>query len=94
MATAVVPGNVTPCGYEQLACNAAEALTVPPNARFALLKAEAQTVRIRDDGTDPTTTVGFPLLVAGEPFLYQGNLKGLKAIAAVAGGLLNVLYYG
>jgi hypothetical protein len=94
MATAVVPGNATPCGYQQLACDTAQSLTVPANARFALLKAEAQTVRIRDDGTDPTTSVGFPLLVAGEPLLYQGNLKGIRAIAAVAGGLLDILYYG
>lgn len=94
MSTAVVPANAVPVGYQQLACDTSQALTVPANARFALLKAEVQTVRIRDDGTAPTTSVGFPLLVAGEPLVYAGNLLGIRAIAAVAGGLLSVLYYG
>ncbi len=63
------------------------ASAVPKNARWAVFKAEAQTVRIRDDGTDPTAAVGFPLLTTHEPFVYTGNLSGVKAIAATAGGL-------
>lgn len=94
MAVSVLPSNAQPVGYEQLACNSAASLTPPDNARWAVLKAEAQIVRIRDDGTDPTTTVGFPLSVGAEPFVYMGRLKAIRAIAATSGGLLNVLYYG
>lgn len=93
MATATVPGDSVPCGYQQLACDTAQSLTVPKNARWAFFQAEAQTVRIRDDGTDPTTSVGFPLLVTADWLPYTGNLYAVRAIAAVAGGLLNVLYY-
>jgi hypothetical protein len=93
MSTMTVPGNSQPCGYEQIPCDAAQSLQVPLNARWALLQAEAQTVRIRDDGADPTASVGFPLLVTGDALVYTGNLKGLRVIAATAGGILNVLFY-
>lgn len=93
MSTMTVPGNSQPCGFQQIPCNTAQALTPPPNARWALLRAEAQTVRIRDDGTAPTASVGFPLLVADDALVYMGNLSGLRVIAATAGGILNVLYY-
>jgi hypothetical protein len=94
MAISVLPSNAQPVGYEQLACDTAQSLTPPANARWAVFKAEAQIVRIRDDGTNPTTTVGFPLSVGAEPFVYTGRLKMVKAIAVAGGGLLNVLYYG
>ena len=94
MSTETVPGNNVPCGYEQLACDTAQPLTVPTNARWAYFRAQGQTIRIRDDGTDPSATVGFPLLTTdGNPFVYVGNLRSVRAIAAVAGGLLNILYY-
>lgn len=93
MSTTTVPGTSLPCGYQQVPCDTAQALDVPANARWALLRAEAQTVRIRDDGIDPTASVGFPLLVTGDALVYAGNLKGLRVIAATAGGILNVLFY-
>lgn len=93
MSTAVVPGNSQPCGYEQVPCDTVQELTVPDNARWALMRASAQTVRIRDDGTDPNTTVGFPLLTTDNYLTYTGNLRALRCIAATAGGILEVLYY-
>lgn len=94
MSTMSVPGNSQPCGYEQIPCDTVQSLTVPANARWALFRAEAQTVRIRDDGTDPTSSVGFPLLTTHDALMYIGNLSGVRCIAATAGGILNVLYYG
>lgn len=93
MSTMIVPGNSGPCGYEQVPCDTVQSLTVPANARWALLHATAQTVRIRDDGTDPTAAVGFPLLTTDNYLTYTGNLSGLRCIAATAGGILEVLYY-
>lgn len=37
-------------------------LTVPQGARWALICAEGQVVRWRDDGVSPTQTIGMPLL--------------------------------
>lgn len=93
MATMIVPGTSQPCGYEQVACDTVQSLTVPDNARWALMRAAAQTVRIRDDGTDPTAAVGFPLLTTDNYLTYIGNLPGVRCIAATAGGILEVLYY-
>ena len=89
-----MPGTSLPCGYQQIPCDTAQALAVPGTARWALLRAEAQTVRIRDDGINPTAAVGFPLLTTDDTLVYAGNLNGLRVIAATAGGILNVLYYG
>lgn len=94
MAISVLPSNATPVGYEQVACDTVQPLDPPANARWAIFQAEAQTVRIRDDGANPTASVGFPLLVTADKLLYTGNLKAVRVIAATAGGILNVLYYG
>lgn len=88
------PKNRIPTGYEQLACNASTPLTAAANAggNVAVIKAEVQAVRWRDDGTPPTAAVGFPLAV-GEIYEYRGDLAKFRVIAQVAGGLLNVSYY-
>ncbi len=85
-----------PLGYVQLTSFAAGAtLTVPAGARFARLRAEAQDVRFRDDGTAPTATVG-DLLRATDTagLMYDGNLSALKFAPASAGAILNVSFYG
>ncbi len=92
-------GNLLPVGYQQIptaTLAAATGLTVPSSgnikARIAILQAEAQTLRWRDDGTDPTATVGMPLEV-GDEFEYTGDLGKIKFIQTAAGGILNVSYY-
>ena len=84
-----------PKGYQQLTnLSAATGLTVPSGARFVLLRAEGADVRWRDDGTDPTATVG-QLLKAGDTiaFEYGGNLQAIKFVQAAAGAILNASYY-
>lgn len=89
--------GMQPLGYQQFAAgsiNTAASLTVPAGTAVVILEPEAQVVRFRDDGTDPTTTVGMPLQV-GESYQYTGaSPAAIRVIAAVAGGILNVLYYG
>lgn len=87
------PYIAQPAGYQQITPTVSTGLTVPAAAKFAILVAEVQGIRIRDDGTAPTTSVGW-LLPVGVPFTYTGNLNAVLVINAVAGGLLNVLYYG
>jgi hypothetical protein len=84
-----------PVGYQQITVTTLATLTVPPGATCAVITAEAQAVRYRDDGVAPTSGaggVGMPLAV-GVPLEYGGNLSALQFIAQVAGGIINVLYY-
>ena len=88
-------------GYQQLGTlSSAIGLTVPvrtpdgmsAKANFALIVAETQNVRWRDDGVDPTASVGM-LLVAGIPFQYDGDLAKIKFIETTARAKLNISYY-
>jgi len=84
-------------GYQQFAAGSidtAQSLTIPAGTAVIIMEPEAQVVRFRDDGTDPTTTVGMPMQVA-ESYIYTaGSSSRIQVISAVAGGILNVLYYG
>lgn len=80
-------------GYQQITdVSAAVGLTVPAGATEALIVGTAQAVRWRDDGTNPTATVGIPLAV-NTLFEYRGNLAAIKFIESAAGAVLNISYY-
>ena len=83
-----------PKGYAQITPDAATALAPPAGTIIALVVSEGQAVRFRDDAIDPTTTVGFPLAVGQILQLEQIDLTKVKFINQVAGGKLNILYYG
>lgn len=53
--------------------------SVPSGARAAIVAVETNTLRYRTDGTDPTSTVGFPA-DAGERFIVNTNLQNLRLI--------------
>jgi hypothetical protein len=85
--------SLEPLGYQQItSLSAATALTIPEGARAAIIEAETQAVRWRDDGTSPTASVGMPL-ASGADFLYTGKLSKLKFIEQTASAKLNVCYY-
>lgn len=80
-------------GYQQItSMDTAVGLTVPAGATSAVITAEAQAIRWRDDGTAPTATVGMPVAV-NVPFNYSGPLANMKVISQTAGAKLNVAYY-
>jgi hypothetical protein len=80
-------------GFQQLAnVDAATGLTVPAGARLAYISAEAQVVRLRDDGTNPTAAIGLRIPIGVSPFLYLGDLAAAKFIGEAAGGKVNVTY--
>lgn len=83
-----------PLGYEQITTlSAAQGLSPPGGAKFALIHVETQAVRWRDDDTDPTATVGMPLPI--DTYLeYTGNLGRIRFIQEAASAKLNVTYYG
>jgi hypothetical protein len=71
-------GANTPLGYQQItSLSSATALTVPTGATVAVIIPETQAIRWRDDGTNPTASVGMPL-ASGQPM----TLKGAAALAA------------
>jgi predicted hotdog family 3-hydroxylacyl-ACP dehydratase len=81
-------------GYQQItSLSAAAGLTPPASAVRALVQAETQAVRWRDDGTDPTTTVGMTL-AAGASLEYEGQLAAIRFIEVTASAKLNVAYFG
>lgn len=86
------PQALEPAGHEQLtSITSATALTVPTGARVAVLQVEVAQARMRDDGTNPTTSVGMPI-GAGETYDYVGDLSKVKLIGS-SGTIVNVAYY-
>lgn len=98
-AQVTVPGQpIIPLGYCQLSTLSASVLLsscaggIPSGSTIALIQAEAQAIRYRDDGTAPTAAVGLPVAAAGS-FLYSGPLNRLRFIEQTSGAKLNVLFY-
>lgn len=81
-------------GYEQITgLSTVKTLTVPAGATLALLQAEAQNIRWRNDGTDPTAGIGMILVAGQAPTEYKGDLSLLEFIEATASAKLNVAYF-
>jgi hypothetical protein len=85
----------SPIGFKQIT-NLATAVgvgTVPPGTQVALINAEEADIRWRDDGTDPTSTVGM-LLPAGQTLTYIGPIEKIRFIQVDSGAILNITTYG
>ncbi len=107
---AVVTGNRRPLGYQQILAAplaaAAVSLTIPtiPNGvngvGLVVVQVEGGSVRWRDDGTAPTSTVGMLIGsstgtagdLAGE-LDYTGEIAKLQFIKSGGTPILNVSYY-
>lgn len=87
----ILDANWEPCGYEQNdTLDTVQSLK--HKGRAALIQAEGQDIRWRDDGVDPDGTTGM-LLVSETDMFYTGDLTKLRFIETAAGGILNVSYY-
>jgi hypothetical protein len=86
--------STTVClGYQQItSLSSATGLTIPRGTTLALIVPETQNVRWRDDGADPTASVGMPIFV-GASLSYDGDLNRIKFIESTAGATLNICYY-
>ena len=93
-----IPANWQPVsiGQQTFAAGSlatAQALTIPAGGAIeAFIVCEGQNVRWRDDGVDPTASVG-TLLLPSQPFPYIANLPRLKLIEATSGASCTVTYY-
>jgi hypothetical protein len=80
-------------GYQQITnLSAAVGLTVPQGATRALIAPLSKDIRWRDDGVNPTASVGMPV-TAGTYLSYDGDLKNIKFIETAASAEINVTYY-
>jgi hypothetical protein len=84
-------GTVEPAGYRQIFPTTVTGVLIG-DGRVALIQTLHQNVRIRDDGVDPTTTVGFVLL-AGQSIWYTGDLRKLRFLEEASGAEVNLLAY-
>lgn len=91
----------TRLGYQQItSLSSATGLTVPQTdlnglackPTLAIITAETQAVRWRDDETAPTASVGMPL-AAGATLQYDGDLTKIRFIEQTASARLNISYY-
>ena len=87
--------------YQQItSLSSATGLTVPQTdlnglackPTLAIITAETQAVRWRDDETAPTASVGMPL-AAGATLQYDGDLTKIRFIEQTASAKLNISYY-
>jgi hypothetical protein len=93
------PGQFSPLGFQTLTLtnSAAQSLTVPSNAKYALIQAVTNPVNWRDDGTAPTASVGNGMVmpVSVEPMGFSGDLSAIKFTSTAAGGsTLLASFYG
>lgn len=90
----VLDGYLDPGGYTQVTslATAAGLGTIPNGVKLTLIQAEAQDIRWRDDGVNPTASVGM-VLGAGQTLVYNGNPAAFKAIEVTTSAKLNVTFY-
>lgn len=98
-------GKAIAASYKRTACSSirtqtdlfaagfftAGVLTV--NARYAVMQGEAQNLRYTTDGSDPTATAGFLLLVGERVTFTPAELATLKVLEATSGGFANCQLY-
>lgn len=92
---ATTPHN-SPRGYQQIGAVAlatATGLTLPDaSCTRAMISSETADVRWRDDGVDPTASIGMVLKADGV-LIYEGDLSKIKFILVSGSPKLNVSFY-
>lgn len=83
-------------GYQQItSLSSAVGLTSIPAGTISVnVQPETQNVRYRDDGTNPTSSVGMILYVGGVYEFKLAQIASMKFIEVTASAKLNVSCYG
>ena len=93
----VLDATREPVGYQAIAdVSTATGLTVPENARVALIQVLNNDANWRDDGTDPVNGIGGGFQLAElDSFMYVGDLTAIKFIEVTAASTasINIVYY-
>ncbi len=85
-----------PLGYVQLSLSTNTVTELPDSPEgtiVALIKIEGAAARYRDDGVDPTSSMGMPVAV-GESLVYDALMIDMRMIGQADGSKVNVAYYG
>lgn len=85
-------GQGAALGYQQLRVTVATTLPVPFGATRVQIAVSDNAVRYRDDGTAPTSDLGYPLSV-GEEIIYAGNLSAIQFVSQSSTATLDLLFY-
>lgn len=93
MAKRNIPAGLTGLGFQRIALNSTATglnSTCLPGSAF-VFTAETQNVRLRLDGTNPTSNTGILLVAAGSPLVIDG-VKGssVKLARSAAGAIVQV----
>lgn len=94
-----IPLQEVPAGFEQLTIStvAIPLASIPANANKAVIVVEDATLRYRDDGTDPTATVGLRMFVGGIIVLNSRQsltkFRVIRDTSASTDSEINILYY-
>jgi len=83
-------------GFQQITVSTtAVGLTVPQGALFAVVEIESNAIRYRDDGTDPTASVGMLVNASTVPITVCNPNQKFKMIRqGAADATASVSYYG
>lgn len=57
------------------------------------IRTETVNLRYRDDGVDPTTSVGMLLTTTDPIFIYDGEIGKMRIVAVSATATVDVAYY-
>lgn len=88
------PRPQKPNGYQQITnLSSATALTIPAGSTYAVVCAETQGVRWRDDGVAPTATVGMPMPSGTCMEIVILAPSNLQFIQQMASATIDVNYY-
>lgn len=91
-----IQGHLVPIAYAQIVATglltAVGLPSIPDGAKLAMIQVTGQNLRWRDDGVNPTASVGMKL-VANDMLVYTGVLSAIKFIEETTSAVLNVTYY-
>ena len=84
-----------PCGLVKITATGTAAGFSPPGVgeSYCVITVETANVRIRDDGTAPTASIGLLLVAGGAPFTYYGDVNAVQQIAVSGSPVFNILFY-
>lgn len=91
--TSVYLGQRENNGFQQITdLSSVVGLTAPSGSKLAIIQVEAQAIRYRSDGTDPSTTVGIRL-APEDIYFYTGKMEDIKFLEVSSGAILNIEYF-
>ncbi len=82
-------------GYQQItSLSSAVGFTIPEGTAYAEVAVSGQAIRWRADGTNPTATVGMPILANAGEIFSLAQLSAVRFIEQAPSATLDITYYG